>query len=80
MARERVPIYSERGPLDLSFGALQLEQFLNLRWPMLVAIDHDTYDELCRRFPAYNIDSLKYGFGLQRQNSGALDGKDESCC
>ena len=59
MTDERVPINAEEGPLDLPFGPLHFEQFYKLRWRALYAIDHEAYDEPCRRFPRYNIQRLR---------------------
>ena len=60
MTGERVPVNPEEGPLDLPFGPLDLEQFCKLRWRALAAIDSEAYDELCRRFPRYNIERLRH--------------------
>lgn len=59
MVSEEVPINPSEGPLDLPFGPLDHEQFYKLKWRALPAMDQVAYDELCRRFPQYNIERLK---------------------
>ena len=59
MTDERVPVNSTEGPLDLPFGPLDPEQFCKLQWRALAAMDYEAYDELCRRFPRYNIERLR---------------------